>query len=306
QLIPTFEPLLEQGTAVVITKFGIAENGGQYLILKHPFKLNFYRHTKCPDFQGSLYGFRFVPFADILNKEVVGGKDVDVIGNVVSCGNLDVYNNRNGKEQKRMTFDLQDLDCTLWDGFAQQLADFVNGHENNDYVIMIVQLGKVREWKVLVRNLDSRSQESNVSLNTDVIIPALLSPTEDVGSSKRRCILDPTNLGNSNVVVGNLDGSGQSLPLNTDVDVSGHQIVRHDVGGSKRKCSGAFEIISEGGECIPLPDEQTPTEDVGGSKRTCVRQLHSAGSLQAMCSWALGELTSLKHRVYTSNMSADA
>ncbi|GJR85827.1 nucleic acid-binding, OB-fold protein [Tanacetum coccineum] len=113
QLIPTFEPLLEQGTTVVITKFGVAENGGQYLILKHPFKLNFYRHTavkKCPDFQGSLYGFRFVPFANILNKEVVGAEDVDVIGNVVSCGNLDVYNNRNGKEQKRMTFDLQDLE----------------------------------------------------------------------------------------------------------------------------------------------------------------------------------------------------
>ncbi|GKC04985.1 hypothetical protein Tco_0996595, partial [Tanacetum coccineum] len=107
-------------------------------------------------------------------------------------------------------------------------------------------------------------------------------PAEDVGSSKRRCICDPTNLGNSNVVVGNLDGSGQSLPLNTDVDASGHQIVRHDVGGSKRKCSGAFEIMSEGGECIPLPDEQTPTEDVGGSKRTCVRQLHSARSLQAV------------------------
>ncbi|GJW75793.1 replication protein A 70 kDa DNA-binding subunit A-like protein [Tanacetum coccineum] len=87
QLIPTFEPLLEQGTAVVITKFGIAENG-------------------------SLYGFRFVSFADILNKEVVGGKDVDVIGNVVSCGNLDVYNNRNGKEQKRMNFELQDLEYT--------------------------------------------------------------------------------------------------------------------------------------------------------------------------------------------------
>ncbi|GKB95436.1 reverse transcriptase domain-containing protein [Tanacetum coccineum] len=112
-MIPTFEPLLEQGTTVLITKFGVAKNGGQYLILKHPFKLNFYRHTtvkKCPDFQGSLYGFRFVPFANILNKEVVGAEDVDVIGNVVSCGNLDVYNNRNGKEQKRMTFDLQDLE----------------------------------------------------------------------------------------------------------------------------------------------------------------------------------------------------
>ena len=34
----------------------------------------------------------------------------DVIGNVVSCGNLDVYNNRNGKEQKRTTFELQDLE----------------------------------------------------------------------------------------------------------------------------------------------------------------------------------------------------
>ena len=35
---------------------------------------------------------------------------VDIIGNVVSYGNCDVYNNRNGKEQKRMTLELQDLE----------------------------------------------------------------------------------------------------------------------------------------------------------------------------------------------------
>ncbi|GKE10468.1 nucleic acid-binding, OB-fold protein [Tanacetum coccineum] len=65
QSIPTFEPLLEQGMSVVITKFGVSENGGQYPILKHPFKLNFYRHTTVktyPDFQGLLYGFALFCF----------------------------------------------------------------------------------------------------------------------------------------------------------------------------------------------------------------------------------------------------
>ena len=78
QLIPTFEPLLEQGLSVVITKFGFAENGGQYPILKHHFKLNSPSHycKEVPDFQGSLYCFRFVPYPDILNKEVDATEDV--------------------------------------------------------------------------------------------------------------------------------------------------------------------------------------------------------------------------------------
>ncbi|PWA98481.1 nucleic acid-binding, OB-fold protein [Artemisia annua] len=97
QLIPTFEPILEQGFSVVIAKFGIAKNGDKYPILNHPYKLMI-----------ALW-FSLYSFADILNKEVVVVEDVDVIGNVVSCGNLDVYNNHNGKEQKRMTVELQDL-----------------------------------------------------------------------------------------------------------------------------------------------------------------------------------------------------
>ncbi|GKC09693.1 hypothetical protein Tco_1001303 [Tanacetum coccineum] len=76
---------------------------------------------------------------------------------------------------------------------------------------------------------------SNVPLNTNVMMPVLLSPVEDVGSSKRRCIHDPTNLGSSSVVVGNLNGAGQSLPLNTNADAFGHQTVGQVVGGSKRK-----------------------------------------------------------------------
>ncbi|GJT43909.1 replication protein A 70 kDa DNA-binding subunit C-like protein [Tanacetum coccineum] len=148
QLIPTFEPLLEQGMSVVITKFGVAKNGGKYPILKHPFKLNFYRHTtvmKCSDFQSSLYGFCFVPFADILNFDVM-------LLAMLFRGKLGVYNTRDGKGLKRVTFQLQDLQGkivsgTLWDGLAQQLSDFVSARDKEDYVIMIIQMARIHEWK---------------------------------------------------------------------------------------------------------------------------------------------------------------
>ncbi|KAJ9536565.1 hypothetical protein OSB04_un000264 [Centaurea solstitialis] len=99
KLIYTFERLLREGSIVVLSKFGIAENCGSYRIINHPCKLNFYHTTivkKSEVFDGPIYGFGFVKFDDINNRNVDDEFAVDVIGSVVSCGNMDVYD-RNGK-----------------------------------------------------------------------------------------------------------------------------------------------------------------------------------------------------------------
>ncbi|KAJ9546632.1 hypothetical protein OSB04_019175 [Centaurea solstitialis] len=69
KLIHNFERFLAEGSIVVLSNFGVAENSGNYRIINHPY----------------------------------------VIGGVVSCGNMDVYD-RNGKEDKRINFEMQDLE----------------------------------------------------------------------------------------------------------------------------------------------------------------------------------------------------
>ena len=73
KLIHTFERLLAEGSVVVLSKFGVAENNGSYRIINHPCKLNFYRTTtvkKSEVFDGPVYGFDFVKFDDINNRNV--------------------------------------------------------------------------------------------------------------------------------------------------------------------------------------------------------------------------------------------
>nr|GEU31172.1 uncharacterized mitochondrial protein AtMg00810-like [Tanacetum cinerariifolium] len=106
-------------------------------------------------------------------------------------------------------------------------------------------------------------------LNTSVNIPGQQILAEDVGGSKQRCIHHPRDLGNGNVVLGNLNGGGQCLPLNSNVNIPGQQTLAEDVSGLKRR---NFNIS----------DHQTLGEDVGGSKRRCICQLDSVGPSHAM------------------------
>ncbi|KAJ9564980.1 hypothetical protein OSB04_000946 [Centaurea solstitialis] len=138
KLIHNFERFLAEGSIVVLSNFGVAENSGNYRIINHPCKLNFYHTTtvkKIEVFDGPVYGFGFVKFHDINNKKIGDEFAIDVIGGVVSCGNMDVYD-RNGKEGKMINFEMQDLEgkvvnCTLWDNFAQELSTFVNANKND-------------------------------------------------------------------------------------------------------------------------------------------------------------------------------
>ncbi|KAJ9554909.1 hypothetical protein OSB04_009523 [Centaurea solstitialis] len=73
KLIHNFERFLAEGSIVVLSNFGVAENSGNYCIINHPCKLNFYHTTtvkKIEVFDGPVYGFGFVKFHDINNKKI--------------------------------------------------------------------------------------------------------------------------------------------------------------------------------------------------------------------------------------------
>lgn len=138
-LCTKFENILVEGMVVFLSKFGVGENRGKYPLLKHRYKLNFYRCTsvkRCNSFDGPLYGFNFFDFSEINqhldDPNLPVGKFffniitlmfpvqlyfnyvtlcdvVDIIGCVIESGNLEVYDKENGNEGKRMVLVLEDL-----------------------------------------------------------------------------------------------------------------------------------------------------------------------------------------------------
>ncbi|PWA72601.1 nucleic acid-binding, OB-fold protein [Artemisia annua] len=141
-LLPSFEMLLQEGSIIILSKFGIAENNGKHPVIKHQYKLNFYRNTivkKSLDFQGPVFGFLFVSFDDILNNEAgfdfcvgehfrlyFGSQPANdfsfylliiyvstyVIGNVFECGDINVFS-RNGKESKLISLQLENDELVM-------------------------------------------------------------------------------------------------------------------------------------------------------------------------------------------------
>nr|GEY73200.1 helitron helicase-like domain-containing protein [Tanacetum cinerariifolium] len=87
--------------------------------------------------------------------------------------------------------------------------------------------------------------------NEDVYVNLEILQTlaEDVGGSKRRCIRQPIDFCNSNVVL-NLNEGGQCLPLNRNVNISDHQTLAEDVGGDRQR----LEVSSDMN--VDVPDLQ--------------------------------------------------
>ncbi|KAL8243998.1 hypothetical protein R6Q59_010256 [Mikania micrantha] len=72
-LMYIFENQLEEGNIILLSRFGVGQMNFKYHVIKHNFKLNFYRQTnieRCLEFDGPLYGFRFVDFHQIINRHV--------------------------------------------------------------------------------------------------------------------------------------------------------------------------------------------------------------------------------------------
>ncbi|XP_022027903.2 uncharacterized protein LOC110929089 [Helianthus annuus] len=51
-----------------------------------------------------------------------------------------------------MNFDIEDLDgkvlrCTVWNGYALQIKDFISKIPPHEHVMVVIQHGKCKEWK---------------------------------------------------------------------------------------------------------------------------------------------------------------
>ncbi|GJZ18393.1 replication protein A 70 kDa DNA-binding subunit B [Tanacetum coccineum] len=80
----------------------------------------------CPDFSGSFYGFYFRRYRFIIDLQQEEEGQFDVIGHVIACEDLDMYD-KNAKSGKKKPLTLVDhegneLQCTLWSKMCVQNA----------------------------------------------------------------------------------------------------------------------------------------------------------------------------------------
>ncbi|GKC73347.1 replication protein A 70 kDa DNA-binding subunit B [Tanacetum coccineum] len=124
-----FEPIIDEGTCYRITNFGVGENGGNYPLVNHKYRINFYMNTmvtRVNKFDNNVHGFRFEPFQNFSTKHFSSSDFVDVIGTVVSISDLIPFSGGLGQEKRRRTILLQDVEDTV-------------GH-----VVLILQLARVK------------------------------------------------------------------------------------------------------------------------------------------------------------------
>nr|XP_043625516.1 uncharacterized protein LOC122596938 [Erigeron canadensis] len=147
ELVPMFDELIKEDTSVIIKRFGVGKNDDPFPIVQHKLKCNFYKTTEVQHgvpFTYSGYGFSFLPFNEITvtkarDKDTL---NIDVIGCVSWCGNLEVFKSATQTRKSGRT-----PRCTLWNDYAVQFNAFLEQNKSEEHVIAIMQHALINEWK---------------------------------------------------------------------------------------------------------------------------------------------------------------
>ncbi|PWA85008.1 replication protein A 70 kDa DNA-binding subunit C [Artemisia annua] len=148
--INKFQLLIDEGSCYRIRNFGVGENGGNYPLLSHRYKLNLYKNssvTRLASFNNNVRGFKFEPFPNLYLKQFSESESVDVIGTIVSISDLIPFT-KYGKEKKRRNLIIEDvegiqLQCCFFDAWASKFDKLHDQREKVGHVVMILQLAKV-------------------------------------------------------------------------------------------------------------------------------------------------------------------
>ncbi|KAF5813012.1 putative nucleic acid-binding, replication factor A [Helianthus annuus] len=154
-----YEHLLKENQCLTIRNPSMGENRQKVKYVHTSFKINLNPNTtvqECNEPVGAEWGFDFSPFDSIVDDPLDDSKSfkspIDVIGFVVKClPSDDKSDNNNGKDEKKTTFILEDLQhhqiyVTLWGCYADQILDFEKNNKDEKNVVVVVQFGKYRFW----------------------------------------------------------------------------------------------------------------------------------------------------------------
>ncbi|KAJ0580916.1 putative nucleic acid-binding protein [Helianthus annuus] len=175
-----YQHLLEEKRCLTIRNPSLGENRQKVKYTNGGLKINLNNNTvveECHEATGSEWGFDFTPFDSIVEDPTTDNKffksPIDVNGFVVKSFPFEVdMETNNGKNQKKVTFMLEDLNnkqifVTLWDGYADQIMEYESSNRGEKNVVVIIQFGKYRFWggHLSVSNLYTVTR---VLINSDI------------------------------------------------------------------------------------------------------------------------------------------
>ncbi|KAH6770154.1 hypothetical protein C2S52_014957 [Perilla frutescens var. hirtella] len=158
-LIHMFKPTLREGMLFGLKKFLVIFNTNKFKIIQHKFKIKFLGQsvlTKMFEESFPMQMYAFKSFGDVQSMENIHeGVLFDVIGLLLTRGEVQITKCSNGREKKLLEFMLQDtegkrLSCTLWEDYANEFVRLLERHGQPSNII-ILQFGHANMYKGQVR-----------------------------------------------------------------------------------------------------------------------------------------------------------
>ncbi|CAA0820751.1 Unknown protein [Striga hermonthica] len=172
--ISKLENIIKEGSFYQLENFEILPNNDEYAPTKHPFVLKFHEYTVVKPSEIlniPRYIFNFVNFSELaIDADDYSLRVFDVIAEVYGMDEL-VKFDRDGCQMMRIKAHLRNLsgesiDCTLWNEFAIQMAEYWN-NKKGDPVVIILQHAMVKKWGAYV-NLQNSLFASKLIINDDL------------------------------------------------------------------------------------------------------------------------------------------
>ncbi|GKF09509.1 hypothetical protein Tco_0043733 [Tanacetum coccineum] len=137
---------MDERASYRISNFGIGENSGNFPLLEHRFKLNFFKNTaltRIESFDSNPRGFRFEHFGAFTSRKFFERELSDVIGTIVSISDSIPFNYA-GVDKIRRTVILEDYDCA-----RKRYSEKEGFDPENHSIVMIFLEGASKRWWVI-------------------------------------------------------------------------------------------------------------------------------------------------------------
>ncbi|XP_022031189.1 replication protein A 70 kDa DNA-binding subunit E-like [Helianthus annuus] len=151
KMLERFKGFLQLDQCLLITKPSLTANKSSAKYTNRNDKISLYFYTsveKYLDWSGPKYSFNFVNLKDVVQNKI----EVNWIGYVEVCFNLEDTTKKDGSKGKRLNLRVEDLEgqkcsVTLWDAFAIDMFAYMNDKKREKHVVILCHYGMVNLYK---------------------------------------------------------------------------------------------------------------------------------------------------------------
>ncbi|KAL2985223.1 hypothetical protein AAZX31_12G138700 [Glycine max] len=146
--LKTWKMDLKEGCTYVMHNFRVSKNDGQYRVCDHPYKLTFIEVTvvrQCELDGLPFKNYRFADFSDVVASQLQSGLLVDIIGVVDEVVFRHISSRSKRVVFKLMNLSNQLLSCTLWDDHCLQFLEYLDQHETERPIIVLLTNARIKE-----------------------------------------------------------------------------------------------------------------------------------------------------------------